>query len=171
MNTNVKRRTYTYPVLLLLLPILLSGCSDAPTEPQPDHGSPLLEVVFRHTYALYAQSHFNFSFATFAQADTWVWEVDSDEELRDIDPQLSEKLGDLPLPLRPYSECNVGMGVSHPDFTRGGILLWVGSITVTSQSSVIVYAGWAGRDLGGARGLFELHWDSNRWKVVKQTGV
>lgn len=170
MNTRVKRRKNAYPVLLLLF-VLLSGCSDAPTEPQPDHGSPLLEVVFRHTYVLYVNAADNFDFVTFAQADTWVWMVESDEELRDIDPQLSSRLGDLALPVRPYSECSLGIAVSHPDFTGRGVLLYVGSITETSRNSVIVYAGLAGRDLCGARGLFELHWDSNRWKVVKQTGV
>lgn len=161
-------RTTARSALLFLLPVMmLAACADSPCEPVPIDRNAILEAVYRYTYTDYVHEWSDFEFATFAQADTWVFRVDIEEELRGIVPPLLQRLEDLPLPVRPFEECEVHMRVKHPDFSGRGIALWVGSMTVTSRTTVVVYAGYFGSEMGAAGQLIELRWERCGWQVVR----
>jgi hypothetical protein len=127
--------------------------------------------VYRYTFDQYNYEWFDFEFVTFAQADGMFPHVRTSEELRDIDPRLYWKLEPLGLPARMYGECETGVRLKHPDFSGSGLLLWVGSVTFTSRTTAVVYAGYFGTELGAAGELLELTWNDRAWTVTHERVV
>jgi hypothetical protein len=70
-----------------------------------------------------------------------------------------------------YGECETGVRLKHPDFSGSGLLLWVGSVTFTSRTTAVVYAGYFGTELGAAGELLELTWNDRAWTVTHERVV
>ena len=163
MNKSVRLLPHGLLSAILLF-TTFHACSDAPNEPTFPATAPIIEATFRDAFTRYVQEWSNYEFATFAQT-SWTPMAASEIELGDIDPYILRKLDDLPLPVRPFSECVVGTSVSHPDFSGRGICIWITDITFTSRTSVIVFAGYFGDVMGAAGELYELRFEAHRWQV------
>ncbi len=152
-------------LLAILIISMLSACSETPNEPTFPDTSPILESTFREAVDRYLNEWSVYEFITFAQT-SWIPFMDSENELGNIAPSLLRKLDGLKLPVRPYSECVVKMGVKHPDFSGKGICIWVANVTFTSRQRAVVYAGYYGDAMGAAGELYELRCEACRWTVV-----
>ncbi|MFZ1729335.1 MAG: hypothetical protein WBQ23_02500 [Bacteroidota bacterium] len=158
-------RTLALPLLAVLAMLLsTSACTDSSTEPALSDEERIQETTLRFMTELNWESRLQF--ATYASIAITPFD-NSDEQLTALSPSVFHQLQNIDHPLRPFSECTIGIGgVSHPDFTSGGICIWVGTITYTGSGSAVVYAGYFVGSLGAAGYLVRVERTETTWQIV-----